>query len=593
MTAVDLKLRTGEALISSGIMDEAQVQICLRAQGVLAAQGQKMQFGEIAIQYQFASREQVDEAVRIAGGFGTGLTPIRLPAMVLRSKRFMPLNVVGNVAHIAPLEILTAKDQQEIIEAYRSEGIPVDEIQTHGKDRRFVRTYLDNLSHVGPEQVSQDVAYFCAEPKNGSLLVTLRKHMLYEALQMRASDIHVRRSTNPLFNWIEYRIDNDLALRHLLTVEAMSAFATTIKSEAGLDAAEMHRPQNGKFSMDYHGRQVDIRVSTNPNVHGENIALRLIDSTHMTDLNKLLADYPEVLQWVRNIVDVNVKQKEGGLVFVTGPTGSGKTTLLASMMTAMPRHEARIVTAEDPVEIYVPLTDQSSINERIGLGYAEIVASFLRQDPDVIVVGEIRDEKTVIETMRAAETSHMVMATAHVASVAACIKRVFQLMPVHERTVGLMTLADHLKLVMNNRLARKLCSCCETVPPEQVKSTIGPALAARLEITDFNFPLKRRKGCERCERKGYYGRVLIVSAAWFPTDGAVRNEMAEALSVDKLDVARLLKIDGIRYYSKEESVRHLLVTGKIDVEMANAYTVRERDESEDLVSQSAVEEIGL
>jgi type II secretory ATPase GspE/PulE/Tfp pilus assembly ATPase PilB-like protein len=554
------KLRTGEALIHMGAIDQVQLDQCLVAQRLLAMQSRRVPLGDIVLRYGFASRAQVDEAVKITSGGESGISDVQLPASVLQDARVMPLGVDGKIASVASLKALDDTDILSLIDAYRDEGIVIDQIKVVPRGREEILDYLKGLSHVDPLAVAKQVADFNRNHTDGSMLHDLVQNIVYEALQMRASDIHIYRSLDPLFNQISFRIDNDLRPQHLLTVEAMAAFATSIKIKGDMDASDIKRPQDSRMRVEFHTRQIDMRIATVPTADGEKITIRLLDQSKIQTIDTIMFDHPVVAKWASSISDV--RGKEGGIVLVTGPTGSGKSTTLTAMLRSMPRHKINVVTAEDPVEIRVPLVLQTQTTEE--LTYAKLARSFMRQDPDVMVIGEIRDSETAGESIKVAETGHLVLSTLHTNTAIDSIKRMSLLMPEDQKVAGTSTLASLLKLVMNQRLVRRLCSCATVVDPSLRSHGLYAAVCDHLDITGDK--IRQKKGCSRCKETGYHGRALMLEAVWFPSDPIIRDAMETTLI--KNDIAALLSIDGVLHYSRKASARALLAHGAIDIQSA-------------------------
>jgi type II secretory ATPase GspE/PulE/Tfp pilus assembly ATPase PilB-like protein len=562
MNPKDIKIRTGEAMVQLGYITQDQLSLCLRAQSLMSSSSENIMIGALAMRYGFASRDQVDEAVKISGSHGNGLSSIQIGASLLRRLKVMPLSVDSDVAYVAALAPLSEVDHDEIIGAYKTEGISIKSVRELPRDRMQISTYLQKLTHIDPVTVAKEVAEFCSDHMNGSLLHELVQHIFHEALQMRSSDVHIERSTDPLFCLISYRIDGRLVRRHLFTVEAMASLSTRIKMMADLDASEKHRPQDGRMSIEYHGRKIDIRISTIHREDGESIVIRLLDPAKIQTIEQIMSDHPMIVEWAQNIA--NVRSKEGGLILVTGPTGTGKSTTMTSILMSMNREKLKILTAEDPVEIRIPLVSQSNTTET--LGYAQMIRSFMRQDPDVMVVGEIRDQETAVEALKGAETGHLMMSTLHVNSVIDSIKRMISLLPDDQKTIGLFTLAHRLKLIINQRLALRLCACSHEVEASQLNRKVDQALFKRLDITSRDFMIRRRNGCSRCDHTGYYGRVLMAEGVWFPSDERTRESMEKSLIQSNL--SGLLQIEGVRHYSRENAIKQMLLSGSIDIDIA-------------------------
>lgn len=566
MTVNAPRLRTGEALVQSGVITQEQLDLCLRAQEILSLTARRPPIGEIVLEFGFASRAQVDEAIRRSGNQGGGLANVQLPPSVLRRLKIMPLDIVEGVARIAPLNPpLSDAEMENILNAYRAEGAEVDRVECVARDRTAVNSFLQELSHVDAIKVEEELREFCRDHNDPTLLQQLKNHIFFEALQMRASDLHIERSEDAMFCQISYRVDNVLKRRHVMTVDAMNAFSSAIKHSAHLDSSERHRPLDGQTFIEYHGRKIDLRVSTQPSDGGESMVIRILDPSRTQSIDDIMPYHPTVASWLKSIADVGIS-KEGSLILMTGPTGMGKSTTLNVVLRAMRRDLLKIFTVEQPVETRVPLVNHVPVNPTAGFGYADALRSLLRQDPNVIVVGEVRDQETALETLKGADTGHMLMATLHTSTAYDAIKRVIALIPEDQKAIALLTLADRLKLVVNQRLVPKLCSCARSVHVHEVARDIDRAF---LESIKFAEPtVMARIGCHRCEGSGYLGRALMVEAIWFPSDADTRERMELALRSG--NVSELMRIENVQHYTRSMSVGRMLSAGAIDVETARA-----------------------
>jgi type II secretory ATPase GspE/PulE/Tfp pilus assembly ATPase PilB-like protein len=331
-----------------------------------------------------------------------------------------------------------------------------------------------------------------AQGKYNQPLVRLVDTLLTDAVKKGASDIHFEPEQS--FLRIRYRIDGVLQQVHSLHHSYWAAIVVRIKVMAELNIAENRLPQDGRFSMMLSGRPIDFRVSTLPTVYGENIVLRILDREKgIVPLNEL-----GLSETTLHTLHLMMARPEG-LILVTGPTGSGKTTTLYSILNHLNREEINIMTLEEPVEYHLKTVRQTSINEAIKLDFAQGVRAILRQDPDIILIGEIRDEETADMALRAAMTGHQVYATLHTNSAIGAIPRLLDL--------GVLPdlLADNIIGIIGQRLVRKLCPHCRQ-----------KYQASNLEKNLLNYALEkpltlyRSKGCLQCHDRGYKGRMAIM-----------------------------------------------------------------------------------
>jgi type IV pilus assembly protein PilB len=329
-------------------------------------------------------------------------------------------------------------------------------------------------------------------------VVRLVNLILKEAIVQKASDVHIEPYENELR--IRFRIDGTLTTLLTPSIKYAKVVASRIKVMSGLDISERRLPQDGRCKIRISGRHVDCRVSTFPGMFGEKVVLRLLDSANLIlYLNKLGLGHDDL-----NIT-LNAIHKSKGMILVTGPTGSGKTTTLYSILHYLNDGAKNISTAEDPVEYNLKGINQFQMNPKIGLNFARALRTFLRQDPDIIMVGEIRDEETAGEirdeetaeiAVKAALTGHLVLSTVHTNSAPETITRLLDM------GIQPYLIVSSVNLVLAQRLMRKLCTRCtaETSPNDLQLKLLE---SHRLDISGH------QEGCEECNNTGYQGRIAI------------------------------------------------------------------------------------
>ncbi|MCH8845673.1 MAG: type II/IV secretion system protein [Proteobacteria bacterium] len=332
-------------------------------------------------------------------------------------------------------------------------------------------------------------------------VVRLVNALLSDAVKRGASDIHFEPEEG--FLRFRYRIDGVLKQIRSLHKSYWSAIAVRVKVMSGMDIAEVRAPQDGRISLTFSGRQVDFRVSTLPTIHGENIVLRVLDRQKGIVSLDQLGIRDDAMESLRLMV-----ARPEGIILVTGPTGSGKTTTLYSILNYLNTESVNIMTLEDPVEYPTNLIRQTSISETSRLDFASGIRSLMRQDPDIILVGEIRDEDTASMALRAAMTGHQVFSTLHTNSAIGVIPRLLDI------GVKAEILAGNLIGVIAQRLARKLCEKCrESYEIGSMERTL-----LGLKATDRQQPIYRSKGCKACDGAGYKGRMALVEILTFDSD---------------------------------------------------------------------------
>ncbi|MGH8609493.1 MAG: GspE/PulE family protein, partial [Gammaproteobacteria bacterium] len=324
-------------------------------------------------------------------------------------------------------------------------------------------------------------------------VVRLVNALLSDAVKREASDIHFEPEQG--FLRFRYRIDGVLRQVRSLHKNYWSAIAVRLKVMAGMDIAETRAPQDGRITLVLSGRPIDFRVSAMPTVHGENIVLRILDRQKgIVPLEQLGFN-----ESTMNLLKVMVARPEG-ILLMTGPTGSGKTTTLYSLLNYLNRESVNIMTLEDPVEYPMGMVRQTSVNDTVRLDFGSGVRSILRQDPDIILVGEIRDEDTATMAFRAAMTGHQVFSTLHTNSSLGAIPRLLD--------IGIRPdiMAGNIIGIVAQRLVRKLCShCSEAYEPSEIERRLVAMKPAAAPVK-----IHRMRGCPRCEHHGYRGRTAVV-----------------------------------------------------------------------------------
>jgi type II secretory ATPase GspE/PulE/Tfp pilus assembly ATPase PilB-like protein len=326
--------------------------------------------------------------------------------------------------------------------------------------------------------------------------------ILVQAIKEKASDIHIEPFHRTLR--LRYRIDGELVAAESPPKALQLAITSRIKILAGLNIAERRVPQDGRFRIKVIGKEVDLRISILPTAHGEKIVIRILDKASLTGSIDQMGLDEGTLGKFRKAIDA-----PHGMILVTGPTGSGKTTTLYSVLQELNNPQYNIVTVEDPIEYELTGVNQVSVRNDIGLDFASALRSILRQDPDIVMVGEIRDNETADIAVKAALTGHQVLSTLHTNDAAGAITRL------DDMGIEPFLISSSIIMTCAQRLVRRVCTNCreEFVPEPEAMANLG------VEIQDGVF--YHGVGCDRCKGRGYLGRVAIVEA--LPVSEAIRR----------------------------------------------------------------------
>ena len=318
--------------------------------------------------------------------------------------------------------------------------------------------------------------------------------MFEDAIQMRASDVHIEPDENALR--IRQRIDGVLQENILKENKIASAMVLRLKLMAGLDISEKRLPQDGRFNLQIKGHSIDVRMSTMPVQYGESVVMRLLDqSAGVLSLDE--TGMPEhFVKRIRHQIS-----RPHGMVLVTGPTGSGKTTTLYAALSELNTASKKIITVEDPVEYRLPRVNQVQINSKINLTFSSVLRTALRQDPDILMVGEMRDQETVEIGLRGALTGHLVLSTLHTNDAITSALRLLDM-----GAAGFLV-GSSLRAIIAQRLVRKICdSCREAFQPEPQEMMWLSNLVGE-DIKDIKF--SHGRGCQTCQHTGYKGRIGV------------------------------------------------------------------------------------
>lgn len=433
-------------------------------------------------------------------------------------------------------------DPLALIEARRALGVPLklQPLATAAFDRKFSEVYAgaglasasgdDFDGALGHLLEDMPTAADLLDPQDDAPVIRLINGLIAEAVRSGASDIHVEPYEQSLI--VRLRVDG--VLREILSLSPRIAamLVSRVKVMAKLDIAEKRVPQDGRISLALGGKSLDVRVSTLPARMGERVVMRILDKEQaglgLADLGmspRMLAALEAALR------------EPNGIVLVTGPTGSGKTTTLYAGLGLLNDKSRNILTIEDPVEYAVHGVGQTQVNTKVGMTFAAGLRAILRQDPDVVMVGEIRDAETAQIAVQASLTGHLVLSTVHTNDAAGAVVRL------RDMGVEPFLLASTMRLIIAQRLVRRLCRVCSVEEP-------ADAAAAALIDVPARTPLRRPVGCAECGHTGFQGRVGVYEA--LRVDDAVRRLIGQSAAEDEIAAA------GVEVALKDEARRYVL-----------------------------------
>ncbi len=400
-----------------------------------------------------------------------------------------------NIHHLDEIKIKTRMDVMPVISLPKEIEAAINKYYG-GNEIRVEETYaslLGDMQQEDLEVVHDQDDDLDGEGVESAPIIRLVNMLISEAIRSRCSDIHIEPEEKAVR--VRYRIDGVLKEMPGIPKKMQNAVTSRVKIISELDIAERRKPQDGRFKMKLENRVVDFRVSTVPTVHGEKVVMRLLDKRNLQlDLTKLGFEPESLAKFERAI------RRPYGMMIVTGPTGSGKSTTLYSALSRINDPGKNIMTAEDPVEYQLKGINQVQVRSEIGMGFPEVLRSFLRQDPDIIMIGEIRDLDTASIAVKAALTGHFVLSTLHTNDAPSSLNRLID-MGVEPFLVG-----ASLLLVVAQRLVRKICPECKRPyqPTPELLQQLGvdPSLAVSLTFYEG-------KGCSNCSDTGYRGRMAL------------------------------------------------------------------------------------
>ncbi len=498
------KLRLGDVLVQNGVITEEDLQ-----RGLERQKGSGRKLGETLVDEGIATEENIARA--LSNQFHYDMVDLQnteipqeildlVPANVLKKHRAIPfeyspdnMNVL-RVAMSDPMDI-GAMDDIDIITNLQVEPV----VATMGSvmlaiDRYYgqaeVNSALEEYTREKESQVIEQEDMY-SEDVNNSPIVQLVKGMIDQAVRQRASDIHIEPMEKQVR--IRYRIDGALYEKSVYSIRLLPAIVARVKIIGGMDISEKRKPQDGRITQIVDRKEFDIRVSILPTVYGEKIVMRLTSKNALTKEKSQLGLKPDELKKFDHIL-----QHPHGILLVTGPTGSGKSTTLYTALSELNKEDVNIITVEDPVEANIDGINQVQVNTKANLTFASALRSILRQDPDIIMIGEIRDQETASIAVQASITGHLVVSTLHTNSAASTITRLADM------GIEPYLIADSTIGVIAQRLVRRLCPECK----RQKKADAEELELLQME-PDADVTIYEPCGCSRCDGTGFKGRIGV------------------------------------------------------------------------------------
>jgi type IV pilus assembly protein PilB len=526
-------MKIGESLLKLGLITSEELNVALDEQ-----KKTHDRLGDIVLKMGFVKAEEM--APFLAQYFNISFVNLKhiykdikpeiidmIPAELAHRFTTVPIEFNNNTLTLAmfdPLD-LVARDTIRIRTGHKIQCVVAPEAdiveaieycyQHLPRMQKHVEKFID-LELVPKNETVLDSVEEVSFDANDQPVVQYVKDLIVEAVKNGASDIHIQPKDDKVD--LRFRVDGVLYNRDSPPKAMLGAITTRVKILAGLDIAERRLPQDGRFKVKIGKSEIDLRTSSFPTIYGESVVMRILDTSSPLLGLEQLGFYPQDLKNFRRLI-----KQSYGIVLVTGPTGSGKTTTLYTALNEIKSSDKNIITLEDPVEYRLPFIQQSQVNSQIGFDFARGLRSILRQDPDVIMVGEIRDKETAEIAIHAALTGHLVFSTLHTNDAAGAAVRLINM------GVEPFLLTSSLLGVVAQRLIRKICPHCREA--HSVEKDVLKKLSLDHDISKFY----QGKGCDKCFNSGYKGRMGIYEL--LTIDESVRKHMLARSSSDDIRAA--------------------------------------------------------
>lgn len=518
-----IRKKIGEILLEQHLISQAHLDDAITEQKVT---GEKL--GEVLIRKGLISREELEHCLALQSGVSSfNLSSYIIESNVVklipedfaRKYNVMPIFLTENTLTVAttdPSNVFIIDELQRITK-FIVEPVLAQELdikKSHDQYYGGSGTLQEIISSIDKSKLAEGEKMGEEAP-----IIKIVNYLIIQAVQSRASDIHIE-PEDKLLN-VRYRIDGILHRQPPLPKDLSAAVISRFKIMSGLDIAEKRLPQDGRILMKIGNKDIDFRVSTCPTLHGENVVLRILDKSGLVLGLENLGFAEKELNLFKELL-----LSPYGIILVTGPTGSGKTTTLYSSLALLNKEDVNIMTVEDPVEYEFGGMRQVHVNIKAGLTFASALRSFLRQDPNIIMVGEIRDRETAEIAVQAALTGHLVLSTLHTNDSPSAFTRLIDM------GVEPFLVSSSLLGVLAQRLIRKVCDRCKEffVPDEEVLRSIGLE-----DKIGKNIKFAHGKGCKLCNQSGYKGRIGIYEL--LKVTPALQNLVLKKVSADDIRAA--------------------------------------------------------
>lgn len=545
-------MRLGDLLISAGVIRPEQLNDALAIQ-----KKTRERLGDVLINNGIITEQQLIEALQMQLGVDfVDLTAVSIPLELARfvprsiAKKYcvVPVKLQKDELYVAMSDPLNFEAQEEVKSASHKQVVPM--IATRRAVEQAIATLYgnegtaraieemkreagSNQADIVPVQMSKAVDNGAAEAPT----IRFVNSVIERAITERASDIHLEPQEGEMV--VRMRIDG--VLRRIFTVPAnlQATVIARLKIMGGMNIAERKIPQDGRAMVTAKDKEIDLRISSIPTIYGEKIVLRLLDKSSGHINRKTIGLEGEDEKKYDRLL-----KNSSGVILIVGPTGSGKSTTMCAMIQELCNEQTNIMTLEDPVEYNIPGANQCQINEKTGMTFAAGLRSILRQDPDVISVGEIRDGETASIAVRAAITGHLVISTLHTNDAVSTISRLVDI------GVEPYMISSALRGVVSQRLVRKICPQCRKAytPSEEEKRMVG--IAENEDVTFY-----KGEGCQECGRTGYRGRRGVFEI--LTLDAALRREVANNASSEELTKTALEN----GFVTMKDNCRRLVLEG--------------------------------